>query len=151
MISTKGRYALRLMVELAKRPPEEFVPLKEVASEQGISEKYLEAIVRRLVAADVLDGQRGRGGGYRLRRAPEEYQVREILAVMEGTLAPVACLREDAQPCERRGICATLPLWQRYYALIDDFFGSFSVADLADGKMRTAGPAALELRDGAGI
>lgn len=131
MISTKGRYALRLVVELAKRPREELVPLNEVAQQQNISEKYLEAIVRRLVASEILEGQRGRGGGYRLKRPPEECSAGDILAVMEGTLVPVACMKEGAPPCERRESCSTLPLWQRFYHVVQDFFSSVTIADLA--------------------
>lgn len=133
MISTRGRYALRLLVEMARRPDSEYVPLKEVAGQQGISEKYLEAIVRRLTAADILEGQRGRGGGYRLTRPPEQYTAAEILTIMEGTLAPVACLCDDASPCERSEVCETLPLWRQFYALVEDFFGGVTVADLAAG------------------
>lgn len=133
MISTRGRYALRLLVEMARRPAGEYVPLKEVAASQGISEKYLEAIVRRMTAAGILEGQRGRSGGYRLTRPPEQCSAAEILTITEGTLAPVACLREGAPPCERRDSCATLPMWERFHALTQGFFGSISIADLAAG------------------
>ncbi|MBD5559759.1 MAG: Rrf2 family transcriptional regulator [Clostridia bacterium] len=154
MISTKGRYALRLLVAIGRHPAGEYVPLKEVARQQKISEKYLEAIVRRLVASGILEGQRGRGGGYRLTRPAEEYSVGEILAIMEGTLAPVACMREDAPVCERTSVCETLPLWKQFYNLTQTYFNGVSIADLAAGDtLQTPTRPAAErgFVDGAGI
>lgn len=130
MISTKGRYALRVMVALARWEGAGFVPLKAIAQEQGISEKYLEAIVKLLVKADCLVGLRGKGGGYRLARRPGEYTVKEILSVTEGELAPVACLEAGAQPCPRGEDCVTLPLWQGLDRLIQDYLSSITLADL---------------------
>ena len=101
LISTKGRYALRVMADLARRPLEEYVPLKEIAQRQEISEKYLEAIIKILVKAELLSGVRGKGGGYKLTRAPEQYTVGAVLRLTEESLAPVACLEEDASPCAR--------------------------------------------------
>ena len=111
MISTKGRYALRVMIDLAEHRDEGYIPLKEIAARQEISKKYLEIIVSDLVKKNMLTGTRGKGGGYRLTRDPDDYTVGEILELMEGTLAAVACLRENAQPCPREPVCRTLPMW----------------------------------------
>lgn len=139
MISTKGRYALRVMVALAGWKGEGFVPLKLIAQEQGISEKYLEAIVKLLVKAGFLVGLRGKGGGYRLAQAPQAYTVKEILAVTEGELAPVACLEAGAPRCAREEDCATLPLWQGLDRLIQDYLSSVTLEDLlAQSKERKA-------------
>ena len=131
MISTKGRYALRVMIDLAQHGDEEYVPLKEIAERQQISKKYLEIIVRDLVKGKMLSGSRGKGGGYRLCRAPEEYTVREILELMEGTLAAVACLAEGAAPCPQASSCRTLPMWKEFYQMILDFFDGKTLKDLA--------------------
>ena len=136
------------MVELAKRPREQYVPLKDVAETQEISEKYLEAIVRELVAAGILDGQRGRGGGYRLRRPASECSAGEVLALVEGDMLPVACMRPGAAACSRTDQCETLPLWQDFHTVIKDYFNSISIADLADGRV---GRQASIFRDGGGI
>ncbi len=133
MISTKGRYALRVMVDLAERPGEGFVPLRDIAKRQGISEKYLESILKSLVKNGLLRGLRGKGGGYKLTRGPEEYTVREILALTEESLAPVACLEEGAELCPRRDICKTLDLWRGLYDMINKYFDGITVADLAAG------------------
>lgn len=128
-ISTKGRYALRVMVDLAERETGEYVPLKEIANRQEISEKYLESIVIILAKAGLLSGLRGKGGGYRLTRAPQEYTVGSILKLTEGSLAPVACL-EAGQKCERAAQCKTLPVWEKLDKLVDDFLESITIADL---------------------
>ena len=130
MISTKGRYALRVMIDLAEHQTEGYIPLKEIAHRQEISEKYLESILKTLVQKKFLTGLRGKGGGYRLTRDPEMYTVGSILRLTEGTLAPVACLEDDAVPCERVGECRTLPLWQGLYKLINDYFDGITIADL---------------------
>ena len=109
MVSTRGRYALRVMIDLAEHNNGKFIPLKDIAERQEISEKYLESIVKSLTKADVLEGLRGKGGGYRLTRPAEEYNVYEILKLTEGSMAPVSCLEDTARECERRGMCATLP------------------------------------------
>ena len=109
MISTKGRYALRLLLDVAENQREGYIRLRDVAKRQGISEKYLEIIVRTLVQEDYLTGVRGKGGGYRLSRDPEAYNIRQVLEAAEGPLAPVACLEEG---CPRMDGCPTLPLWQ---------------------------------------
>lgn len=130
MISTKGRYALRVMIDLAKKETDGFVPLKEIAERQEISKKYLEIIVRELVGASLLVGVSGKGGGYRLARKPEEYTVLEILEVTEGTLAAVACLASDDYSCPRAGKCETLPMWREYDEMIRGFFKGKKLSDL---------------------
>lgn len=130
LISTRGRYALRVMIDLAEHRNGSFIPLKEVADRQEISEKYLESIIKVLVKAGLLDGVRGKGGGYRLTRAPEDYTVGEILRLMEGDLAPVSCLGEGATPCPRTPECRTLPMWQGLYKLINEYLDAQTVRDL---------------------
>ena len=134
MISTRGRYALRVMIDLAEQQTSSFTPLKEIAARQEISEKYLESIVKNLVQNGFLEGLRGKGGGYRLVRAPEEYSIGSILRLMEGSLAPVACLEQRAQPCEREETCRTLPMWKKLYTLLNDFFDGITLADLIDSE-----------------
>ena len=130
MISTRGRYALRVMIDLAEQQTNNFIPLKEVAARQEISEKYLESIVKNLVQNGFLEGLRGKGGGYRLVRNPEDYTVGSILRLREGSLAPVACLEQRAQPCNREEICRTLPMWKKLYDLLNEFFDGITLADL---------------------
>ena len=132
MISTKGRYALRLMIDLAEQEPEKFVPLDEIANRQGISKKYLEIILKSLVQQNFLQGLRGKGGGYKLTRKPEEYKVGEILEVTEGTLAVVSCLQADSAPCERKNFCKTLPMWKKFNQITHDFFFGITLKDLAN-------------------
>ena len=130
LISTKGRYALRVMADLAEHPKEGYIPLKEIAQRQGISEKYLEAIIKILVRAKLLSGVRGKGGGYQLTRPPEQYTVGEILRLTEDSLAPVTCLEADASPCARAAACRTLPLWQGLDRVIREYLDGVSLADL---------------------
>ena len=130
MISTKGRYALRVMIDLAEHGGDGFVPLKDVAERQGISKKYLESIVRELVDGKLIAGVSGKGGGYRLCRAPEEYPVGEILERTEGTLATVACLSCGAEPCPRAAECPTLPLWSEFDRMTHDIFYGKTLRDL---------------------
>lgn len=130
MISTKGRYALHFLADVAANQGEGFVPLREAARRQEISEKYLEIVVKELVRAGMLEALRGKGGGYRLNRPPEEYRVREILERMEGPLAPVACLEPGREACPRKGSCRTLPLWQGLDRVISDYLDRFTLADL---------------------
>ena len=134
MISTRGRYALRVMIDLAEQQTSSFTPLKEIAARQEISEKYLESIVKNLVQNGCLEGLRGKGGGYRLVRSPEEYTVGSILRLMEGSLAPVACLEQRALPCSREEKCRTLPMWKKLYAMLNDFFDGVTLADLIDSE-----------------
>ena len=122
MISTRGRYAIRVMIDLAEHNNGHYIPLKDIAARQEISKKYLEIIVRDMVTGGLLTGASGKGGGYRLCRNPEEYTVGEVLELMEGSLATVACLTDGAMPCPRAGACETLPLWTEYDRLTHDFF-----------------------------
>ena len=130
MISTRGRYALRILVDLAERRSEEFVTLREIAERQEISEKYLESIVKLLVRAGILEGLRGKGGGYRLGCLPEEINVLEVLRLTEGSLAPVACLEEGGRSCSRAAQCRTLPLWKGLNKVVKEYLGGFTVRDL---------------------
>jgi len=134
MVSTKGRYALRVMIDLAEHHTGEYIPLKEVASRQEISEKYLESIISVLVKAGFLQGLRGKGGGYRLTRSPEQYTAGAILRLTEGSLAPVACLENGAAPCSRLSECRTLPMWKNLDHLVNDYLESITLADLAQGS-----------------
>ena len=109
LISTKGRYALRILVDMAERQSDGYIPLKEIAERQEISEKYLESIVKELVKNEVVAGVRGKGGGYRLRRSPDQINVGEVLQYMEGSLSPVACLEDGASPCERSAPTSAWP------------------------------------------
>ena len=131
LISTKGRYALRVMIDLAEHQAERYVPLKEVAARQDISEKYLENILKVLVQNGFLEGLRGKGGGYRLTRSPDQYTVAEILLLTEGSLAPVSCLTPGAPACERMANCRTYTMWKGLNDLIADYFGKITLADLA--------------------
>ena len=130
MISTKWRYALRVMIDLAEHKGEGCIPLKDIAARQEISKKYLEIIVKELVRGKMVTGQGGHGGGYVLCREPEEYVLGEILEWMEGSLATVSCLTEDTPPCARAGTCKTLPLWKEYNQIVHDFFYSKRLSDL---------------------
>lgn len=131
IVSTKGRYALRVMIDLAEHQAERYVPLKEVAARQDISEKYLENILKILVQNGFLEGLRGKGGGYRLTRSPDQYTVAEILLLTEGSLAPVSCLTPGAPACERMANCRTYTMWKGLNDLIADYFGKITLADLA--------------------
>ena len=130
MISTRGRYALRVMVDLAENSDGNYIAMKEVAERQQVSLKYLERILPLLVEKKLVEGIRGKGGGYRLTREPDEYSVGEILRAAEGDLAPVACLEKGAEPCPRASICRTLPLWKELDKLVGDFLDSKTLADL---------------------
>ena len=130
MISTRGRYALRVMIDLAEHSGEGCIPLKDIAERQGISKKYLEIIVRDLVHGRLIVGTSGKGGGYRLVREPSDYTAGEILELMEGSLAAVACLSCDAAPCPRAADCRTLPLWAEYDRLTRDYFYGRKLTDL---------------------
>ena len=130
LISTRGRYALRILVDLAENRREGCVTLKEIAGRQEISEKYLESIVKELVRAKVLEGMRGKGGGYRLSRAPERIGVLEVLELTEDSLAPVACLEKGASPCARASECRTLALWEGLHETVRAYLGRFTVRDL---------------------
>lgn len=130
-ISTRGRYALRVLVDMAGKDRSEFVPLKDIAKRQEISLKYLEGIMILLSKNDIIEGLHGKGGGYRLKRAPEDITVLEILNITEGSLAPVACLEKGAAPCERSVDCKTLTMWMEFYDLVNGFFGGKTIKDLS--------------------
>lgn len=134
MISTKGRYALRFLADIAEHQADGFVPLKDVAARQEISEKYLEIVVKELVKGGLLDAMRGKGGGYRLKRAPEEYSVKSIIELMEGPLASVACLEPGQKACPRRKDCRTLPVWQGLDKVVSDYLGQFTLANLCSQR-----------------
>ena len=137
LVSTKGRYALRVMLELAQSQPDTYMPLPLIAQRQGISEKYLESIIAVLSRAGLVEGLRGKGGGYRLTRPTADYSVGEILRLTEGSLAPVTCLEGAENPCPRAGECTTLPMWQKLDDLINTYLDSVSLSDLlsqTDGK-----------------
>ncbi len=135
MVSTRGRYALRILIDLAENQRDGYVTLKEIADRQEISVKYLESIVKELVRSGILDGQRGKGGGYRLARSAEDIRVLDVLQLMEGSIAPVACLGEGAKPCARAASCRTLPLWEGLNKAVTDYLGRFTVQDLVrDGS-----------------
>ena len=131
-ISTKGRYALRLMLDLALNNTGEAVSLKDIARRQDISDKYLEQIISILNKAGYVRSIRGAQGGYMLRRPPKEYTVGMILRLTEGTLAPVSCLKDDAVPCDRAGDCCTLPIWKGLAELVDKYFDSMTLKEVAE-------------------
>ena len=135
MISTRGRYALRVLLDLAEHPAADFTPMKDVALRQGISLKYLEKIMPLLAQAGLVEGRHGKGGGYRLARAPEQCAVGEVLRLTEGDLAPVACLESGAPPCPRAARCRTLAMWRRYHRLTNEYFDGISLADLMESAM----------------
>ena len=134
MISTKGRYALRVMIDLAEHQEDRYIPLKDIAARQEISEKYLEIILKALVQEKLLVGLRGKGGGYKLTRSPEEYSVEEILELTEGSLSSVACQGVQGGSCERSGVCPTLPMWIRFDKMVHEFFAGITLADLLKEK-----------------
>ena len=130
MISTRGRYALRVMIDLAEQGEGAYTPLKEVAERQRISKKYIEAIMTSLSKAGLVDAVHGKGGGYRLNRKPREYTLSEILRVTERDLAPVACLEHGAAPCEYAGNCKTLPVWDKLNLMINEYLDGVTLEDL---------------------
>lgn len=130
MVSTKGRYALRIMIDLAEHQTEGYIPLKETANRQEISEKYLEGILKILVKNKLLEGLRGKGGGYRLTKSPDQYTVGSILRLTEVSLAPVSCLEPGSAACPRMAACQTLPMWQGLNKLVNDYLDGVTLADL---------------------
>lgn len=130
LISTKGRYALRVMIDLAEQDRAEYIPLKEIAGRQNISQKYLESIMSVLSKNGYIEALHGKGGGYRLSRPAEDYKVGDILRLIEGTLAPVSCLEHNAKPCARASECRTLPMWEKLDTMINTYLDSVSIADL---------------------
>ena len=130
IVSTKGRYALRVMVGFAQRGGEEYIPLKEIAEAEGISQKYLESIMTVLSKAGFVDAVHGKGGGYRLNRPPEEYTVGSILKLTEGGLSAVSCTSQGAAACSRTECCQAKPMWDRLDKMSNDFFEGITLADL---------------------
>lgn len=129
-ISTRGRYAIRLMHDLASQPTASYCTLKSIADRQGISVKYLEQMAKALTQAGVLDSSHGRGGGYRIHGSAADYTVYDVLRIVEDSLSPVACLDSAENPCPRRDMCATLPLWTGLDEVIRDYLQRFTIADL---------------------
>lgn len=138
-ISTKGRYALRMLVDLAEHADEGYIALKDVAARQGISKKYLEQIVSILNRPDILKTNRGYQGGYQLAKSPDSYTVGDILRITEGGLAPVACLEQEENQCERRATCPTLFVWQGLYAAVNQYLDSITLQDILEHKKASAG------------
>lgn len=130
MISTKGRYAIRLMIDLASQNSNTPVPLDSIAQRQEISKKYLENIVKILVAGKLVKGTSGKGGGYFLTKKPENYNIYDILLLTEGSLSTVACLEKGAEKCSRRNKCHTINMWKGYNELVKDYFSKITIADL---------------------
>ena len=130
IVSTKGRYALRVMVSFAQRGTDEYIPLKEIAEAEEISQKYLETIMTTLSKAGFVDAVHGKGGGYRLNRKPEDYTIGSILKLTEGSLAAVSCTSQGAAACSRTECCQAKPMWDRLDKLINDFFDNITLADL---------------------
>ena len=132
IVSTKGRYALRVMVHFAKRGGEDYIPLKEIAEAEGISQKYLESIMTLLSKGGFVDAVHGKGGGYRLNRKPEEYTVGSILKLTEGGLATVSCTTQGPAACARATCCHTLPMWEKLDKMVDEFFESITLQDILE-------------------
>ena len=130
MISTRGRYALRVMLDLAENNTGEYIPLKDIAERQEISKKYLEIIVKDMVTGGLIHGASGKGGGYKLVKKPEKYTVGEILELMEGTLNSVVCLADRNSKCDRKKICKTLPMWKEFDGIVHDYFYGKKLTDL---------------------
>lgn len=129
MISTRGRYALRVMIDLAEHRDEGYIPMKEVAQRQGVSLKYMERIMPALSKNNLVEGVHGKGGGYRLSRRPEEYTVGEILRLTEGDMAPVSCLECGAKPCERKSDCKTITMWNEFFEMTNKYFDGKTLAE----------------------
>ena len=130
IISTRGRYALRVMIDLAESGSDEYIAMKKIAERQGLSLKYLERILPVLTHNGIVDGIQGKKGGYRLTRKPDEYKIGEILRLTEGDLAPVSCLECGASPCEKRDECRTLPMWTKLQDMICEYLDSITLEDL---------------------
>ena len=130
IVSTKGRYALRVMIDLAEQQTQDRTPLKEIAERQEISQKYIEAIMTLLSKNGFVEAVHGKGGGYKLNKKPEEYRVGDILRLTEGSLSPVACLEKGAPVCPRKDVCRTLPLWTKLDDLVENYLDSVTLADL---------------------
>jgi len=133
LVSTRGRYAIRVMIDLAEHMNGKYIPMKEIADRQDVSLKYMTKIMQALTKSGMLDGQHGKGGGYKLNRDPEEYRVGDILRLTEGTLAPVACIDETDCKCDRSFECRTRPMWNELDKLISEYLDGITIADLMEG------------------
>ena len=133
LVSTRGRYAIRVMIDLAEHMNGKYIPMKEIADRQDVSLKYMTKIMQALTKSGMLDGQHGKGGGYKLNRDPEEYRVGDILRLSEGTLAPVACIDETDCKCDRSFECRTRPMWNELDKLISEYLDGITIADLMEG------------------
>ena len=129
LISTRGRYALRVLLDLAEHNGDGYIPMKAIAERQELSLKYIERIMPVLSKNKLVEGVHGKGGGYRLSRAINEYTVGEILRLTEGNLAPVSCLECDSKECKRADTCKTLPMWENFYKMTNEYFDSITLAD----------------------
>ena len=134
LVSTRGRYAIRVMIDLAEHMNGKYIPMKEIADRQDVSLKYMTKIMQALTKSGMLDGQHGKGGGYKLKRDPEEYRVGDILRLTEGTLAPVACIDETDCKCDRSFECRTRPMWNELDKLISEYLDGITIADLMEGN-----------------
>ena len=133
LVSTRGRYAIRVMIDLAEHMNGKYIPMKEIADRQDVSLKYMTKIMQALTKSGMLDGQHGKGGGYKLNRDPEEYRVGDILRLTEGTLAPIACIDETDCKCDRSFECRTRPMWNELDKLISEYLDGITIADLMEG------------------
>lgn len=136
MVSTKGRYALTVMVELARNSGEDFVSLADISERENLSMKYLESIISILNKGGMLVSARGKNGGYKLARKPSEYNISEILLLTEGSLAPVNCIMQDGVQCEKAATCSTLPLWAGLDKVIDKYLGGITLEDIINGNRK---------------
>lgn len=134
LISTRGRYALRVLLDLAENQDKGYIAMKKVAERQELSLKYIERIMPVLSKNHYVEGVQGKGGGYRLVKNPKEYRIGDILRLTEGTLAPVACLECNSKTCQREKTCKTLPMWREFYQIINDYFDNITLADLMNGE-----------------
>ncbi|MBQ9066690.1 MAG: Rrf2 family transcriptional regulator [Clostridia bacterium] len=139
MISTKGRYALRVMIDLATYSGGEYITLKEISGREDISVKYLEQVISLLNRAGFLQSLRGNNGGYRLAKPATQITAGDILRAAEGTLAPIACLKDNTDTCERRSICSTIDFWEGYYKAINDYVDNITLAELVEHNQELAG------------
>lgn len=130
LISTRGRYALRVLLDLAEHQNDGYIAMKNVAERQGLSLKYIEKIMPALSKNNYVEGVHGKGGGYRLSREPKDYRVGDILRLAEGDLAPVICLQCNAEKCDRADTCPTLPMWTEFYSIVNNYFDGITLNDL---------------------
>ena len=143
-VSTKGRYAIRVLIDMAQYGESDYHPLHELAARQGLSEKYLEAILGTLVKHKILEGARGKGGGYKLAKPAAELTVWDVLSVIETSMSPVECVEKDKNGCDRANICPTLSMWKDFSKIIKDYFSGITVGQLARKAPKIARPICKE-------